>query len=102
LKREPDSPSRAEIYVVGVAPELSGHGIARALFAAAFDRLRNEGVTEVDLYVDGDNTRAVELYKRLGFSIVATETQYSLVRSSVPAQELVTRPSPHGNPPART
>ncbi|MGO2660577.1 mycothiol synthase [Mycetocola reblochoni] len=102
LKREPDSPDSAEVYVVGVAAELAGHGIARALFSVAFARLADADVRTVELYVDDDNPRAVELYSRLGFSIAATETQYSLVPATTPAEELVTRASTDGNPTARS
>lgn len=67
----------AEIYVVGVAPEASGHGYARALMAASYARIRERGRDEVVLYVDGDNARAVELYRRQGFDVRATDVQYT-------------------------
>lgn len=56
-----------EVYAVGVAPEHRGTGLGRALTAAGVNHLAHQGLPEVMLYVDGDNTGALRLYERLGF-----------------------------------
>ena len=56
-----------EVYAVGVDPEQQGGGLGRALTAAGINHLAEEGLEEVMLYVDADNTAAVSLYESLGF-----------------------------------
>lgn len=60
-------PSHGEIYVVGVHPRAQGLGLGRALVLAGLDRMTTRGAPEVRLYVDGDNERAIALYRALGF-----------------------------------
>ena len=43
-------------------------GLGRALVAAAFERARARGCRRIDLDVDEDNTRALALYREMGFS----------------------------------
>lgn len=66
----------AEIYVVGVAPEAAGTGFGKALMQAGLARLRETGADAAVLYVDGDNERAVELYRKLGFTPRSLDVQY--------------------------
>ena len=42
------------------------------MLAAVLDQLRAEGVAEVGLEVDPDNTPAMRLYERYGFTTVTT------------------------------
>jgi mycothiol synthase len=65
-----------EVYVLGTAPAAQGRGVARALLAAGLEYLRRHHVREVILYVDEDNTAAVRLYERSGFTIVGRQAQY--------------------------
>jgi ribosomal protein S18 acetylase RimI-like enzyme len=44
LSLKQDGPFSAEVYVMGVRPELHGRGIGKALLAAAEQRLRERGV----------------------------------------------------------
>lgn len=66
----------AEIYVIGVAPEAAGTGFGKALMQQGLTRLRETGADTAVLYVDGDNERAVELYRKLGFTERSLDVQY--------------------------
>ncbi|GHD47959.1 mycothiol synthase [Mycetocola manganoxydans] len=63
-----------EIYVIGVGEP--GRGLGRQLMVAGLDRLRERGVTTASLYVEGDNERAVALYRSLGFTDHTVDIQY--------------------------
>ncbi|TFC08421.1 mycothiol synthase [Cryobacterium sp. MDB2-33-2] len=75
LKIEPGA-AEGEIYVVGVSPEWSGHGLGRRLMTAGLERLRRRGATSATLYVEGDNVPAVRLYRSLGFTDRSVDVQY--------------------------
>lgn len=81
VKREPvadGEPAVAELYVVGTAPQAQGKGVAGHLIGAALHRLRDTGVQRVELYVEADNTAALELYRRWGFELAAEDVQLRL------------------------
>ena len=65
-----------EVYVVGVAPGRQGGGLGKALTLAGLEYLRDRGLGEVMLYVDGDNTPAIRLYSTLGFGQWHTDVMY--------------------------
>lgn len=71
-------PGHGEVYVVGLDPALQGRGLAEPLTALGVDRLWVRGAREVSLYVDGENHRAVSAYRRLGFTVAATDRMYAL------------------------
>jgi ribosomal protein S18 acetylase RimI-like enzyme len=54
---------------VCVLPEQRGRGIGEALIEAAAGELRRRKFDSISLTVTEANTRAVELYKRLGFTV---------------------------------
>lgn len=66
-----------EVYVVGVAPEYQGRGLAKPLTVVGLTHLRDHGLPTVMLYVDGDNTAAVRTYSGLGFTRAALDVQYA-------------------------
>ena len=67
--------SLGEIYVVGTAPEAQGRGVASALLRAALEHLRRRGADTIELYVEGDNHGAINLYRRFGFAEAASHVQ---------------------------
>jgi len=80
-KREPES-TTGEVYVVGVHPAYQGRGLAGPLTGLGTAHLARQGCTEVELYVDGDNTRALATYRRAGFEDAAIHVVYG--RPSAP------------------
>lgn len=66
-----------EVYVLGVAPAAHGRGLGGALTTAGLRYLADvAGVRTVTLYVEGDNTAAVRLYEKTGFSRHAVDVAY--------------------------
>jgi len=62
--------------VVGVHPTEQGTGLGKALTLAGLHYLRGREIPSVMLYVDGENTAAIRLYKSLGFVPIATDVMY--------------------------
>jgi mycothiol synthase len=71
------SPAVGEVYVVGVDPGAQGGGLGTALTLAGLHHLRRAGVSQVILYVESDNGPALAVYRRLGFTLLVTDVQYS-------------------------
>ncbi|MEO5663708.1 MAG: mycothiol synthase, partial [Nocardioides sp.] len=63
-----------EVYVVGIDPEAQGRGLGRALTLAGLHHLAGLGVSEVLLYVEGDNHAALSTYTKLGFTHADSDT----------------------------
>ncbi|GAA1148933.1 hypothetical protein GCM10009672_21440 [Nesterenkonia lutea] len=70
-------PGLGEVYVVGVVPSAQGRGLGRSLTLAGIEHLHRAGLDAIMLYVDADNTAAVELYKKLGFTKWDADTMYA-------------------------
>jgi predicted GNAT family acetyltransferase len=60
-------PGYTEVSAVCTHPRHTGHGYARILMTEIMRRILGRGETPF-LHVREDNTRAIELYRRLGFS----------------------------------
>jgi mycothiol synthase len=69
-------PPVGEIYVVAVHPAHRGSGLGRALTIDGIDHLESVGANACILYVDADNTAAVDLYASLGFRTVHAEQAF--------------------------
>jgi mycothiol synthase len=65
-----------EVYVVGVDPAAQGGGLGKALTLAGLHYLRERGVREIILYVESENSPAVAVYTRLGFTLAYTNVAY--------------------------
>ncbi|MDI6851990.1 MAG: N-acetyltransferase [Deltaproteobacteria bacterium] len=61
---------RGMILRIAVHPEHQGRGIGTQLIQAAFDKLKELNLGEVDLDVDIIKAGAIHLYKKLGFEVV--------------------------------
>jgi len=66
-----------EVYVVGIDPDAQGGGLGTALTARGLRHLYEQRLPIVDLYVEGDNTPALKVYRNLGFQEHAKDVLYS-------------------------
>jgi putative acetyltransferase len=62
----------AFISTLAVDPRLHASGFAHAMMRTILSDLRSESVRRVELVVEADNVRAIQFYKRNGFSIEGT------------------------------
>jgi mycothiol synthase len=70
-----EDPPVGEIFVIAVDPDFEGRGLGRRLVLAGLDHLASKGLTVGMLYVDESNTRAVELYRSMGFTVERVVTR---------------------------
>jgi mycothiol synthase len=61
-------PVLGEIYVIAVDPDFSGKGLGRSLTVAGLQHLAKLGTTVGMLYVDNQNSNALNMYTSLGFA----------------------------------
>ncbi len=67
-----------EVFVIAVAPQWRGTGLAAALLDQGLSHLAGKGMRQVHLFVDADNTRAIALYEKAGFQRTDGDAQYRL------------------------
>jgi mycothiol synthase len=75
-KVHPGEPPVGEVYVVGVDPSAQGGGLGKALTLVGLHHLRKAGLGEIILYVESDNSPAVAVYTRLGFTRWESDVAY--------------------------
>jgi mycothiol synthase len=70
-----------EVYVVGVDPAAQGRGVGATLTLVGLhhleQRLSGPEAPTVMLYVEADNSAAVNTYRRLGFDVASTDVAYA-------------------------
>jgi mycothiol synthase len=70
-----------EVYVVAVDPAAQGRGLGATLTLVGLhhlaERLSNSSDSVVMLYVEADNSAAVNTYRRLGFDVFTVDAAYS-------------------------
>ncbi len=67
-----ESGTRTMIYGFVIDERRRGTGLGTRMLGAVMARLRAEGIPEVGLEVNPENTPAVRLYERFGFKTVTT------------------------------
>jgi len=65
-----------EIYVLGIAPDQRGTGLAKLLSIKGLEYLRGKGLPAAMLYVDANNQAAISLYDSLGFAHWDTDVMF--------------------------
>ena len=65
----------------GILPSHQHRGIGSSLFAFGVESLREKGCKEINLTVEAENERALDLYKKFGFKIQPhlTEKRYQII-----------------------
>lgn len=71
------SRSVGEVYVVAVDPAYQGKGLGRPVTLLGLEYLRDQGVDDVILYVDGDNPAALKVYRGLGFTTRSVDRMFA-------------------------
>lgn len=66
------SPGTVELTYIGVAPEMQGNGIGRALLDAFTAASRSAGYCSIELSTEIDNVHALALYEKSGFVVQRT------------------------------
>lgn len=79
-------PGQIELTYIGVAPEARGQGLAKTILAVFVESARAAGYTSVALSVESDNSAALALYTKFGFTITQTfaEGRYHRHRMELP------------------
>ena len=73
---ETGEPAIGEVYVLGIDPAAQGLGLGRALTDVGLAHLCRAGLSHVLLYVEEENTAAVALYERTGFTRHAVDVSW--------------------------
>jgi mycothiol synthase len=67
----------AELWSIGVRPDLQGRGLGRQLVRAGVENVRALGIPNASLSVNGRNESALRLYESEGFIRVRTRDRWS-------------------------
>lgn len=60
---------RGWINYLAVHPEWRGHGVGRRMMERAEDLLRSRGCPKINLQVRQSNTRVIDFYRKIGYSV---------------------------------
>jgi ribosomal protein S18 acetylase RimI-like enzyme len=74
-----ETTQRSMIYGLVIEERERGRRLGTRLLAAVIDQLRDEGIADLGLEVDPENTPALRLYERFGFETVTTYRYMRLV-----------------------
>ena len=66
-----------EIFLIAIDPARSHERIGQRLACTALTTMVEEGAERAELWCEADNQPALNLYDRLGFSVVATDVAYA-------------------------
>jgi ribosomal protein S18 acetylase RimI-like enzyme len=69
---------RGEVRTIGRVPTYRGRGVGPRLVAEGLRLLREGGAGDVDLAVEADNERALDLYRRFAFEVVTRTPVFAL------------------------
>ena len=69
---------QGEVRTIGRVPTYRGRGVGPRLVAEGLRLLRAGGAGDVDLSVEADNERALDLYRRFAFEVVARTPVFAL------------------------
>jgi ribosomal protein S18 acetylase RimI-like enzyme len=94
------SPERTMIYGFVIDERLRGRRLGTRMLATVLEQLRTEGVAEVGLEVDPDNTPAIRLYERYGFKTVTTYRYMRLAVTPRGPQDPSPAPEPRAGVPS--
>ena len=83
-------PHTIELTYIGVAPNIEGKGIGRALLSAFMEASRSLGYYSIELTTETDNLHALALYEKSGFVVKRTFREgrferYRMERKLLPA-----------------
>ncbi|MFN8179996.1 MAG: GNAT family N-acetyltransferase [bacterium] len=70
-------PDHGEVDVLAVRPEAQGTGLGRALLRWGVGWLQSREVARVRLLVDGENEKALRLYRSEGFDVASTRAMWT-------------------------
>lgn len=77
----------AELWSIGVRPDLQGRGLGRQLVRAGVENVRSLGIRNVSLSVNGRNQSALGLYESEGFVRVRTRDRWSRPIADAPGPQ---------------
>ena len=86
LRSKTDTEKIAEIELIAVEPEFHGKGIGKALVARAIRHYQGK-TSRIQVGTQAKNLRAIQLYTRMGFSIVRSELSFHQHSAGTPMSE---------------